>query len=244
MKPQTKWALVTGASRGLGHTITHHLLEAGYGVIALSRTCSEKLQQLQDTFPETCTFYAFDLSHTHQIYALVRTLVKTHGSLYALINNAAVGYDGVLSTMHESEIHSMLQINLEAPILLAKYCLRPMLLAQEGRIINISSIVAQTGFSGLSVYAATKAALVGFTRSLAREVGKVGITVNAIAPGYMETDMTRSVSSEQLAKIKRRSPLGRLTTPGEVAAAVRFLLSPEAAGITGTVLTVDAGATA
>jgi 3-oxoacyl-[acyl-carrier protein] reductase len=119
-----------------------------------------------------------------------------------------------------------------------------MLLNQSGRIINISSIIARTGFNGLSVYAASKAALEGFTKSLSREVGKAGITVNCVAPGYMQTDMTNSLQGDKLESVKRRSPLGRLATPDDAAGAVLYLLSGQAAAITGTVITVDAGSTA
>jgi 3-oxoacyl-[acyl-carrier protein] reductase len=174
----------------------------------------------------------------------VREVVTRHGTLFGLVNNAAVGHDGVLATMHASHIAESLRINVEAPILLAKYCSRPMLLQRNGRIVNVSSIIASTGYSGLSVYAATKAALVGFTRSLARELGKAGITVNAVAPGYMETDMTVGLDGEKLASIRRRSALGRLATVQDAASAVAYLLSPDAAGITGITLTVDAGSTA
>ena len=122
--------------------------------------------------------------------------------------------------------------------------LRPMLINRGGRIINISSIIATTGFSGLAVYAATKAALAGFTRSLSREVGKAGITVNTVAPGYMETDMTSALQGDKLQAIRRRSPLGRLAKAEDVAQAVSYLLSDKAASVTGSTMTVDAGSTA
>ena len=146
--------------------------------------------------------------------------------------------------MHNSEITALLNLNVQAPILLTKYLLRPMLLNQSGRIINISSIIARTGFNGLSVYAASKAALEGFTKSLSREVGKAGITVNCVAPGYMQTEMTNSLQGDKLESIKRRSPLGRLATPDDAAGAVLYLLSEQAATVTGTTITVDAGSTA
>jgi len=131
-----------------------------------------------------------------------------------------------------------------APIILSKYVLRKMMLERTGRIINISSIVSSTGFSGLSAYAATKAAMIGFTRSLAREVGQLGITVNAIAPGFMDTEMTRELGEPQREQIVRRSALRRIIDVDDVAAAVRFLLSEDAKNITGVTLTVDAGSTA
>ena len=143
-----------------------------------------------------------------------------------------------------STIEHLMRVNIQAPILLSKYLVRSMLLNQKGRIINISSIIAQTGFNGLSVYAASKAALEGFSHSLAREVGKAGITVNCVAPGYMQTDMTSSLQGDKLESVKRRSPLGKLATVDDAASMVMYLLSEQASAITGTVITVDAGSTA
>lgn len=237
----SKLVIVTGASRGLGLAICRQLLQADYSVLALARTQSEELTQLQQ---HGLHFYAADLSELDKIPTLCSELTKRYGRPYALINNAAVGYDGVLATMHNTEINSLLNLNIQAPILLSKYLLRPMLLNQRGRIVNISSIIARTGFNGLSVYAASKAALEGFTKSLAREVGKAGITVNCVAPGYMQTEMTSSLQGDKLESVKRRSPLGRLATPDDAASAVLYLLSEQAAAITGTTITVDAGSTA
>lgn len=238
----SKLVIVTGASRGLGLAICRQLLQANYSVLALARTLSDDLAQLQQN--ADLHFMSVDLSELDAIPVLCSTMVKQYGRPYALINNAAVGYDGVLATMHNSEINSLLNLNIHAPILLSKYLLRSMLLNQSGRIINISSIIARTGFNGLSVYAASKAALEGFTKSLAREVGKARITVNCVAPGYMQTEMTSSLQGDKLESIKRRSPLGRLATPDDAAAAVLYLLSEQASAVTGTVLTVDAGSTA
>ncbi|SEA44256.1 SDR family NAD(P)-dependent oxidoreductase [Alkalimonas amylolytica] len=235
--------IVTGASRGLGLAICRQLLTAHYRVLALSRTESAELAALRQQQP-ALEFEAVDLAKLEELPARCASWIKRFGRPYALINNAAVGYDGVLATMHNSEIHQLLALNIEAPILLCKYLLRPMLLNRSGRIINISSIIAGTGFNGLSVYAASKAALEGFSKSLAREVGKAGITVNCVAPGYMQTEMTQSLQGDKLESIKRRSPLGRLATPDDAAAAVLYLLSEQAAAVTGTVLTVDAGSTA
>lgn len=240
----SKYVIVTGASRGLGLAICRQLLAAGYQVLALARSCSAELTSLQQANTVNLHFIQADLSQLEQIPDLCQKLVKDYGRPYALINNAAVGYDGVLATMHNSEIETLLNINVQAPILLSKYLLRPMLLNQQGRIINISSIIARTGFNGLSVYAASKAALEGLSKSLAREVGKAGITVNCVAPGYMETTMTSGLQDDKLASIKRRSPLGRLATPEDAASTVLYLLSEQAAAITGTVITVDAGSTA
>ena len=240
----SKLVIVTGASRGLGLAICRQLLQQGFTVLALARTLSTDLNALTEQYGSDLTFVSADLSDLDNIQPLCSELIKQHGRPYALINNAAVGYDGVLATMHNSEINALLNLNVQAPILLTKYLLRPMLLNQSGRIINISSIIARTGFNGLSVYAASKAALEGFTKSLSREVGKAGITVNCVAPGYMQTDMTNSLQGEKLESIKRRSPLGRLATPDDAAGAVLYLLSEQAAAVTGTVITVDAGSTA
>ena len=176
--------------------------------------------------------------------ALCKRIIKQYGRPYALINNAAAGHDGVLATMPNSAIEQLMQLNIQAPILLSKYFVRSMLLNRTGRIINISSIIAKTGFNGLSVYAASKAALEGFSFSLAREVGKAGITVNCVAPGYMQTHMTSSLQGDKLDSVKRRSPLGKLATVDDAAAMVMYLLSEKAAAITGSVMTVDAGSTA
>jgi 3-oxoacyl-[acyl-carrier protein] reductase len=161
-----------------------------------------------------------------------------------LVNNAALGYDGVLATMHDSQIGELVGVNLTATILMTKYAVRSMLLQRSGRVVNVSSIIATTGFNGLSVYAATKAALNGFSRSLARELGKAGITVNSVAPGYMQTDMTGALQGDKLESIKRRSPLGRLASVDDAAAAIAWLLGPDSSAITGTTLTIDAGSTA
>ena len=239
-----KLVIVTGASRGLGLAICRQLLQQGFTVLALARTLSTDLNALTEQYGSDLTFVSADLSDLDNIQPLCSELIKQHGRPYALINNAAVGYDGVLATMHNSEITALLNLNVQAPILLTKYLLRPMLLNQSGRIINISSIIARTGFNGLSVYAASKAALEGFTKSLSREVGKAGITVNCVAPGYMQTEMTNSLQGDKLESIKRRSPLGRLATPDDAAGAVLYLLSEQASAITGTTITVDAGSTA
>lgn len=239
-----KLVIVTGASRGLGLAICRQLLQQGFTVLALARTLSTDLNALTEQYGSDLTFVSADLSDLDNIQPLCSELIKQHGRPYALINNAAVGYDGVLATMHNSEITALLNLNVQAPILLTKYLLRPMLLNQSGRIINISSIIARTGFNGLSVYAASKAALEGFTKSLSREVGKAGITVNCVAPGYMQTEMTNSLQGDKLESIKRRSPLGHLATPDDAAGAVLYLLSEQATAITGTTITVDAGSTA
>lgn len=244
VKSQKKTVIVTGASRGLGLAICNQLLQENYFVVAISRSLSNELANLCDGHPLSIAHVPYDLANLDVIHTLCKTIIEEFGRPYALINNAAVGHDGVLATMHNSEINSLLNINVQAPILLSKYLSRSMMLNRTGRIINISSIIASTGFSGLSVYAASKAAIEGFTRSLSREVGKAGITVNCVAPGYMQTEMTSSLQGEKLESVKRRSPLGRLASPADAASAVLYLMSEQAKSMTGTIMTVDAGSTA
>lgn len=242
MTDSQKTVLITGGTRGLGLATAARLSADGYRVIAAGRNASPELKSLCDG--GDVHYEPLDLSDHASLHDFVNQITRKHGHLYGLVNNAAVGHDGVLATMHDSQIESLISVNLTATILLTKYALRSMLLRCEGRIVNISSIIATTGFNGLSVYAATKSALNGFTRSLARELGKANITVNSVAPGYMQTDMTGSLQGEKLDSIKRRSSLGRLATVDDAAAAVSWLLGKDTASITGTTITVDAGSTA
>jgi 3-oxoacyl-[acyl-carrier protein] reductase len=238
-----KLVIVTGASKGLGLAISKKLIENNYKVVGISRSEGD-FSELKANYPEKAFFYNYDFSETEGISGLVKRLVKDLGRPYGLINNAAIGHDGVLATMHESDIHQLIKTNVTSPILLTKYVSRSMLLNQCGRIINVGSIIGSTGFNGLSVYGASKSALSGFTKSLAREVGKANVTVNTLAPGYMETAMTAGLQGEKLLSIKRRSPLGRLANVEDAAAAAVFLLSDSASSMTGTTITVDAGSTA
>jgi 3-oxoacyl-[acyl-carrier protein] reductase len=235
--------VVTGGTRGLGLAISRRLAESGYQLIVVGRKCSPECEKWLANSDNTA-FEPYDFSETSGIHEFSQQIVKKYGRVYGLVNNAALGLDGVLATMHESDIAKVLRVNVEAPILLTKYLLRPMLINRRGRVINISSIIGSTGFKGLAVYGATKTAMNGLSKSLSREVGKAGITVNSVAPGYMATDMTQGLGEEKLESIKRRSPLGQLTHVDDVASMVNYLMSDEAKMITGTVVTVDAGSTA
>ncbi|GAB1055863.1 MAG: SDR family NAD(P)-dependent oxidoreductase [Shewanella algae] len=236
--------IVTGSAKGLGLEISKQLVVAGYKVIGISRTATKEYESLQAGYPGKVFFYKFDFSNTEQISSLVKLVTKEHGRIYGLINNAALGHDGVLATMHESDIAEVIKVNVEAPIVLTKYVSRSMLLNRAGRIVNVGSIIGSTGFNGLSVYGATKSALGGFTKSLARELGKAQITVNTLAPGYMETNMTDGLVGDKLEKIKRRSCLGRLANVSDAASMALFLMSESSSGVTGATFTVDAGSTA
>ena len=236
--------IVTGSSKGLGLAICRRLLNETYKVIGIARSKSDGFKQLEKEFKEQLVYVEYDFNNTKDIHELVKSITKKHGNIYGLINNAALGHDGVLGTMHETQISELIRVNIEAPIFLTKYASRSMLMKLRGRVINIGSIIASTGFNGLSVYGASKASLSGFTKSLARELGKAKITVNTIAPGYMQTAMTAGLQGEKLESIKRRSPLGQLATVEDVAGTVVYLLSDDAKNITGTTITVDAGSTA
>jgi 3-oxoacyl-[acyl-carrier protein] reductase len=240
---ERKTVVVTGGSRGLGFAIVKRLASANFRVITVSRKSNPDLLSFVRENGHVHPYY-FDLANTNEIGEFVKNVAKDHGRIYGLVNNAALGFDGVLATMHDSQIRNLIDVNVLSTILFTKYCVRSMLLLGQGRVINISSIIASTGFNGLSVYAASKAALGGFTRSLARELGKAKITVNTVAPGYMETEMTGGLTGDKLESIKRRSPLGKLATVEDVAAAVHYLIGEEAAAVTGSTLTVDAGSTA
>jgi 3-oxoacyl-[acyl-carrier protein] reductase len=240
--------IVTGGSRGIGLSIVRRLAGAGFHAIAIARKESSQLTALateaEHGVPGSVHFVSFDLAETEGIPILVKRIRKQFGPLYGLINNAAAGFDGVLSLMPNSQIEQLVRLNTLSPIILTKYVVRSMIADGGGRIVNVASIIGFTGYSGLSVYGATKASMMGFTRSLAREVGRMGVNVNAVAPGFVDTEMTHGLSEEQRQKIMRRTALRRLTAPDDVADAIEFLLSDQAKSITGTVLTVDAGSTA
>jgi 3-oxoacyl-[acyl-carrier protein] reductase len=238
-----KTVLVTGVSRGLGLAIVEDLLDAGYRVVGAGRSESAAWTSLAGRHPDRTAFERLDLSDLDGVSDAARRIAKDHGPIWGLVNNSGVGTDGVLATMHRTDIETLVATNLLGPILLTKFILRSMLPRRQGRIVNISSIIASTGFHGLSVYGATKAGLEGFTRSLSREAAKANITVNCVAPGYMETEMTAGLAGEKLESVRRRAPLG-LPTPRQVATAVTYLLGEGAGAITGTVLTVDGGSTA
>lgn len=240
--------LVTGASRGLGLGIAGALAGEGFRVLALARTEGDALAraaaEAEWAGRGTIHFVPFDLDDHAGMPALVKRLRESHGPVYGLVNNAGLGTAGVLATMPVDAIERLVRLNTLAPVVLTRHVVRSMMAAGDGRIVNISSIVATTGYKGLSVYAATKASLIGFTRSLAREVGPLGITVNAVAPGFVATDMTSDLTPGDLERVARRSALGRTIAVADVASAVAFLMGERARNITGTTITVDAGNTA
>jgi len=240
--------LVTGGSRGIGLAIARRIAGAGYNVIAVARRESDELREAIRVVMEQgrggLHFRSFDLGDTDAIPALARNLRDEFGAIFGLVNNAGIGTEGLLATMHNSDIEALVRLNVLSPIILTKHLVRHMMADGAGRIINISSIIASTGYNGLSVYGATKAAATGFTRSLAREVGKLGITVNAIAPGFVDTELTQGLSEDQRQRIAGRSALRRLPETDDIARMVEYLLGDGGRNITGSVLTIDAGNTA
>jgi 3-oxoacyl-[acyl-carrier protein] reductase len=237
--------IVTGGSRGLGLGIARRLAGEGYRVIALARSESNQITSaIRESSHGSLHFVPFDLAQIDDIPSLVKTVRKNFGPIFGLVNNAAVSFGGALSLMHNSKIEQMVRLNTLSPIILTKYVVRSMMADGGGRVVNIASIIGFTGYTGLAGYAATKASMLGFTRSLAREVGRLGVNVNSVAPGFLDTEMTQGLKGDQQARIVRRSALGRLAEITDVANAVEFLLSDKAKNITGTMLTVDAGNTA
>jgi 3-oxoacyl-[acyl-carrier protein] reductase len=234
--------IVTGTSGGLGRAIAARLVTDGFKVVGIARRAvsAEDIGTDADNYVHV----EYDLGNIDGINDLTRGIVAEHGKPFGLVNNAALGTDGLLPTMHNSDIEALVRVNVTAPLVLTKFVVRQMLARKRGRVVNISSIVARTGYRGLAAYGATKAALEGMTRSLARDVGRRGVTVNAVAPGFLETQMTAGLSEVNLDRIQSRSALGRFAEPDEVAAGVSFLLSDAGAGITGTTITIDAGSTA
>jgi 3-oxoacyl-[acyl-carrier protein] reductase len=240
--------LVTGGSRGIGLAISRRLAAAGYNVIAVARRESDEVREAIREVGVQGTgglhFRPFDLGEIDAIPPLVKALRDEFGAIFGLVNNAGIGTEGLLANMHNSEIEALVRLNVLSPVILTKYVVRHMMADGAGRVVNMSSIIATTGYNGLSVYGATKAAATGFTRSLAREVGKLGITVNAIAPGFVDTDLTQGLSEDQRQRIAGRSALRRLAEPDDVARMVEYLLGEGGRNVTGAVFTIDAGNTA
>ncbi len=240
--------IVTGGSRGLGLGIAQKLASQGFRVMVLARRDSEALAAARAAAtPGEIHFHPFDLEDIDSIAGLVKSLRQQFGPFYGLVNNAGLGTGGLLSAMPNHEIDRLIRLNVTAPITITKYVVRSMMAGgaeNGGRIVNISSVVAATGYSGLSVYSATKSSLVGFTKALGRELGPLGITVNSVAPGFIATDMTHGLTTQQRIAIDRRSALKRMAEVSDIAGAVGFLFSEDGRNITATVMTVDAGGTA
>lgn len=236
-------ALVTGASRGIGQAIARELAAAGATVIGTATSeagataISQDLQNRQLSGRGMC----LDVREASAVEALLKTLTAEYGAPSILVNNAGITSDNLLLRMKEEEWNAIINTNLSSVYRLSKAVLRGMMKAQHGRIINITSVVGVSGSAGQANYAAAKAGIIGFTKSLAQEVGSRQITVNAIAPGLIDTDMTRSLPEAQRQALVANIPLQRAGTPEDVAKAVAFLASAAAAYITGITLHVNGG---
>src|SRR5262249_22683943 len=195
-------------SRGLGLAIAKRLVADGFRVLALARKPTDELNAVIAAGPAGALhFVPFDLAQLDKIADLVRDLKAAHGPFYGLVNNAGLGTEGVLTNMSDAKIEALIRLNVHSPLILTKAVMRSMMVTGEGRIVNMASIIGFTGYSGLSVYGATKASMLGFTRSLAREVGRLGVTVNAVAPGFIDTEMTAGLTGDQRDRIASRSAL-------------------------------------
>lgn len=243
MSLENEIALVTGASRGLGKAILHALAEQGAIVVgtATSDTGAEKISDAIAAAGHTGVGLRLDVCDQSSIDQMMAVVTEKYGAPGILVNNAGITRDNLFLRMKEDEWHDVIDTNLNSLYRLCKACIRPMTKARKGRIINIASVVGLTGNAGQTNYAAAKAGMCGFTKSLAREVGSRGITVNCIAPGFIETDMTHALSDEQKDNLLRQIAVGRLGQPEDIAAAACYLASAAASYVTGETLNVNGG---
>ncbi len=238
-----KWIIVTGDSGGLGSEIVTEILSGtDYGVIGISRTENERILEFSSIYKERYFHISYDLNNTEGIQTLYKEKIKKIGIIYGLVNNSAYAYDDIVTNANFDKLDRMFKINVMSPIMLTKYVIRDMLLNKvNGSIVHITSVCAHTGYKGLSMYAATKGALESFSKTVAREWGEVGIRSNCVAPGFMETGMSETLSESQKDRIYNRTSLKKETNPRSVAKTVQFLLSESSSSITGSVLHVDNG---
>ena len=236
-------ALVTGASRGIGRAIAMQL-GAHCATVVGTATTEAGAEAISKALAEAGINGAglmLNVTQPEQIEQVVKTVSERFGAPTILVNNAGITRDNLLMRMKDEEWESIIETNLSSVYRLSKACVRGMMKARRGRIINITSVVGAMGNAGQTNYAAAKAGVIGFTKSLARELGSRGITVNAVAPGFIDTDMTRELPEEQRTLLQQQIPLGRLGSPDDIAAAVVYLASPAAGYVTGETLHVNGG---
>ncbi len=236
-------ALVSGASRGIGQAIAKHLAQAGANVVGTATTeagASAITQHLSEIGNQG-KGYVLNVNDTAQIASVIDAVQRESGAILILVNNAGITRDNLLMRMRDEEWDDILDTNLRSVFRLSRAVLRGMMKAKTGRIINISSVVGAAGNAGQTNYAAAKAGMIGFTKALAREVGSRNITVNCVAPGFIDTDMTRALTADQHRALLASIPLNRLGSVDDIAAAVGYLASPGAAYVTGTTLHINGG---
>jgi len=243
MTLENQIALVTGASRGIGKAIALELGKQGAVVIgtATSENGAEAITNYMAENGIKGSGLALNVTSQDSIDALMKQVGTDFGTPTILVNNAGITRDNLLMRMKDDEWDGIMETNLKSVFRMSKACLRGMMKARQGRVINIASVVGETGNPGQTNYSAAKAGIFGFTKSMAREVASRGITVNAVAPGFIDTDMTKGLPEEQKEALMKQVPLGRLGKPEEIAAAVSFLASPGAAYITGFTVDVNGG---
>ncbi|MDB9977224.1 MAG: 3-oxoacyl-[acyl-carrier protein] reductase [Porticoccaceae bacterium] len=243
MTDESKIALVTGASRGIGAAIADNLGAAGYIVVgtATSQSGADKISQRLTDAKSVGAGMVLDVTQTESIEQLLKSVIEMFGAPTILVNNAGITKDNILMRMKEDEWLDVVNTNLTAVFRLCKACVRPMTKARWGRIVNISSVVGSMGNSGQSNYSASKAGVEGFGRALAKEIGSRSITVNTVAPGFIDTDMTRDLPEANKDALLSQIPLARLGMPSEIAAVVSFLISDAAGYITGETIHVNGG---
>jgi len=236
-----KIILITGANRGIGHNILKKISNNGYTVIGTSRSESG-LENISNTLENTNgEGMIMDVTNQESIDQAVSNIKEKYGVIYGLVNNAGITQDNLLMRMTDKEWSSVIDTNLTSLYRVTKSVVKDMMKARIGRIINIGSIVGLMGNAGQSNYSATKAGLLGFTKSLARELSSRNINVNSVSPGFIETDMTKSLSSDQIDALTKNIPLGRIASPEEVSNVINFLLSDESSYITGENINVNGG---